>query len=338
MAWAVVVTLFGVAGGPASDAAARLTQGKLDVDLGRPAEAAKAFEAVAGDAGAAAPLRAEALVRLGLVRRSQGDEKGAAQAFARVWKDHRQDKEAVAQLVRALGGALPGGRRWDEVWQKVVVRIEPDRPAATIEWPGVPAQRRQAASGVLPPREAGAPSDPPGFVRRGGAPVRPAEAADRISLDFKDGDLNDIFRLFADITGLNVVVHPGTQGVVTYQGKDVPWDEVLERLLAPHGLVYSRVGPVLEIGRPENVPAPRRFEGKAAHFDFQRVELEDALRQVAQRGARGLAVAPGVAGHVTLKLVGVPWDQAFDLVARLNGLDWSDDGTTLRVAPRSPGR
>src|SRR6185503_13277487 len=30
-----------------------------------------------------------------------------------------------------------------------------------------------------------------------------------ISLDFKDGDLQDIFRLFADISGLNVVVNPG---------------------------------------------------------------------------------------------------------------------------------
>ena len=33
-----------------------------------------------------------------------------------------------------------------------------------------------------------------------------------ISLDFKDGDLQDIFRLFADISGLNVVVNPGVSG------------------------------------------------------------------------------------------------------------------------------
>jgi hypothetical protein len=36
-----------------------------------------------------------------------------------------------------------------------------------------------------------------------------------ISLDFKDGDLQDIFRLFADISGLNVVVNPGVSGKVT---------------------------------------------------------------------------------------------------------------------------
>ena len=34
-----------------------------------------------------------------------------------------------------------------------------------------------------------------------------------ISLDFKDGNLQDIFRLFADISGLNVVVNPGVQGI-----------------------------------------------------------------------------------------------------------------------------
>src|SRR6185503_3273358 len=43
-----------------------------------------------------------------------------------------------------------------------------------------------------------------------------------ISLDFKDGDLQDIFRLFADISGLNVVVNPGVSGKVTLKLNEVP--------------------------------------------------------------------------------------------------------------------
>ena len=52
-----------------------------------------------------------------------------------------------------------------------------------------------------------------------------------ISLDFKDGDLQDIFRLFSDISGLNVVVNPGVTGKVTLKLNEVPWGRALELIL-----------------------------------------------------------------------------------------------------------
>jgi type IV pilus assembly protein PilQ len=38
-------------------------------------------------------------------------------------------------------------------------------------------------------------------------------------------------------------------------------------------------------------------------------------------------------GKVTLKLNDVPWDQAFDLVIRTNGLTWTRTGDVIRVEP-----
>jgi len=40
---------------------------------------------------------------------------------------------------------------------------------------------------------------------------------------------------------------------------------------------------------------------------------------------------PTVAGHLTLKLNGVHWDQAFDIVARVNGLRWKRTGDSIFV-------
>jgi type IV pilus assembly protein PilQ len=57
-----------------------------------------------------------------------------------------------------------------------------------------------------------------------------------VSLDFKDGDLQDIFRLFADISGLNVVVNPGVSGKVTLKLTEVPWDQALDLILKTNGL------------------------------------------------------------------------------------------------------
>ena len=41
---------------------------------------------------------------------------------------------------------------------------------------------------------------------------------------------------------------------------------------------------------------------------------------------------PAVAGKVTLTLKEVKWDQAFDLIARVNGLSWTRRNGVLRVA------
>ncbi|HET7291174.1 MAG TPA: type IV pilus secretin PilQ [Vicinamibacteria bacterium] len=70
-----------------------------------------------------------------------------------------------------------------------------------------------------------------------------------ISLDFKDGDLQDIFRLFADISGLNVVVNPGVSGKVTLKLTEVPWDQALDLILKTNGLGMTLEDNVIRIAR-----------------------------------------------------------------------------------------
>jgi type IV pilus secretin PilQ/predicted competence protein len=70
-----------------------------------------------------------------------------------------------------------------------------------------------------------------------------------ITMDFKDGDLQDIFRLFADISGLNVVVNPGISGKVTLKLVEVPWDQALDLILKANGLGYTREENVIRIAR-----------------------------------------------------------------------------------------
>ncbi|MGH9336433.1 MAG: AMIN domain-containing protein, partial [Vicinamibacteria bacterium] len=70
---------------------------------------------------------------------------------------------------------------------------------------------------------------------------------DLISLDFKDGDIQDIFRLFGDISGLNIVVQPGVSGRITLKLVEVPWDQALELILKTHKLGYAVEGNVIRI-------------------------------------------------------------------------------------------
>jgi type II secretory pathway component HofQ len=40
--------------------------------------------------------------------------------------------------------------------------------------------------------------------------------------------------------------------------------------------------------------------------------------------------------HVTFKVDDVPWDQALDLLARMNGVDWARTGGVMHVSFRKP--
>ncbi len=68
-----------------------------------------------------------------------------------------------------------------------------------------------------------------------------------ISLDFKDGDIQDIFRLFAEISRLNIVVQPGVAGRITLVLSEVPWDQALELILKTNKLGFVAEGNVIRI-------------------------------------------------------------------------------------------
>lgn len=68
-----------------------------------------------------------------------------------------------------------------------------------------------------------------------------------ISVNLKDVDLKDFFRLIHEISGLNVVLDPNVKGSVTIVLDDVPWDQALDIVLKNNGLGKELDGNVLRI-------------------------------------------------------------------------------------------
>jgi type IV pilus assembly protein PilQ len=68
-----------------------------------------------------------------------------------------------------------------------------------------------------------------------------------ISVNLKDVDLKDFFRLIHEISGLNVVLDPAVQGTVTLVLDQVPWDQALDIVLRNNGLAKELNGNVLRI-------------------------------------------------------------------------------------------
>ncbi len=68
-----------------------------------------------------------------------------------------------------------------------------------------------------------------------------------ISLDFQDAELKNVFRILAEVSGLNIIVGENVKGKVTLKLTKVPWDQVLDLLLETYRLGAIKRGKVLRI-------------------------------------------------------------------------------------------
>src|SRR5690606_8855128 len=57
----------------------------------------------------------------------------------------------------------------------------------------------------------------------------------KISLDFKDADIKNVFRLLAEVSGLNIVVTNDVNRRVTLRLLEVPWDQALDLIISTNG-------------------------------------------------------------------------------------------------------
>ncbi len=74
-----------------------------------------------------------------------------------------------------------------------------------------------------------------------------------ISVNLKDVDLRDFFRLIHEISGLNVVVDPSVKGTLTIVLDDVPWDQALDIVLRNNDLDKQLDGNVLRIATKDTL-------------------------------------------------------------------------------------
>src|SRR2546428_8876131 len=74
-----------------------------------------------------------------------------------------------------------------------------------------------------------------------------------------------------------------------------------------------------------------RFIGKRISLDFQDADISSVLRLIADVSGLNMVVGEAVKARVTLKLLNVPWDQALDLILKLNNLGQIREGNILWI-------
>lgn len=85
----------------------------------------------------------------------------------------------------------------------------------------------------------------------------------------------------------------------------------------------------VEDRRKEKFP----FSGEKLSLNFQDIEVRAVLQLIADFTGLNLVASDTVSGSITLRLQGVPWDQALELILKTKGLDKRKVGNVLLVAP-----
>jgi type IV pilus assembly protein PilQ len=93
-----------------------------------------------------------------------------------------------------------------------------------------------------------------------------------ISVNLKDVDLKDFFRLIHEISGLNVVLDPQVHGTLTIVLDDVPWDQALDIVLKNNDLSRQLDGNVLRIATVDTLR--HEAEGRRAQIDAEALAVD----------------------------------------------------------------
>jgi type IV pilus assembly protein PilQ len=152
---------------------------------------------------------------------------------------------ANAHNSKALNEPAPRFGLPNELTQPSIVlaslkeKSEPAPPAGNTQQAAQQAvqQASNAATTVASSQATASPSAAPA-ARYTGEPI---------SVNLKDVDLKDFFRLIHEISGLNVVLDPNVKGTLTIVLDEVPWDQALDLVLQNNGLDKQLNGNVLRV-------------------------------------------------------------------------------------------
>ncbi|HET7909084.1 MAG TPA: type IV pilus secretin PilQ [Nitrospira sp.] len=113
------------------------------------------------------------------------------------------------------------------------------------------------------------------------------------------------------------------------------------RAVAHRAVPAFRVRPIQMMAEPEAVEkhTPKddlvvgetRYVGRRISLDFQQADISNVLRLIAEVSGFNIVIGEGVKSKVTMKLVSVPWDQALDMILKMNGLGKIKQGNILWI-------
>ncbi|MCY9825199.1 type IV pilus secretin PilQ [Vibrio chagasii] len=161
-------------------------------------------------------------------------------------------------------------------------------------------------------------------------------AQEGLSIELINTEVDDDKLYLLDVKDFSTLV----EGIEVY--KETPSTRLLATINSDYKYEYDLKGRFIEvvISKPtiEEVTTEKSIlekEGKLISINFQDIPVRNVLQLIAEYNEFNLVVSDSVAGNLTLRLDGVPWQQVLDIILQVKGLDKRVDGNVILVAPKA---
>jgi len=171
------------------------------------------------------------------------------------------------------------------------------------------------------------------FLQDNTAAVEVKENLGKIQLEFHNTDILEDLLYQLDVMDFGTVV----KGLETF--RDGPVTRVEVQPVGPYTFTYQQLGNVFTLNVEKDSTSnglggnSKEYKGRPMSLNFQDIPVRTVLQIIADFNGFNLVTSDSVAGNITLRLDGTPWDQALDMILKVRGLDKRMDGNILMVAP-----
>lgn len=141
---------------------------------------------------------------------------------------------------------------------------------------------------------------------------------EKISLDFQEADLRNIFRIFSEVSGFNLILARGVEGGVTMRLLDVPWNQAFSTILENNNLWRLCMG--------ENII---RIASRATLANEEAERRDQAKRRMEAIRAEELA------RELVTEVVQINYADLVELQKNLNGLVSDPDRAIVAIDLRT---
>ena len=226
--------------------------------------------------------------------------------------------------------------------------VQPTVPKASVPAAAVTpveAKREPKAAAVTAPKPApGAASANPAGTAGPPSGARSREDAAMAMLGAETISLEEAIANGAALTPRDQVlpggamaalkIRPQTAVAAAAKQSAAPAQPPMPPPAAPPAEPPAATSPVLQGPQSQQISSgnTKKYVGHPISMDFQGVDLRSVLRTFAEISGLNMVIDPDVQGTVDIVLTDVPWDQALEVILRGNALDYTVDGTIVRIA------
>lgn len=143
-----------------------------------------------------------------------------------------------------------------------------------------------------------------------------------ITFEAKERPISDVLEHIRNIVGVNILLEPGIEEMISLKLNDVPWRDALEIVADKGGcIVVEKSSKIYKVEKPPRVT-----------FAFYDEDIKLVINAIAQSAGADVIIAPEVVGKVNMTVDNIPWKDALDNVIKTLGYHMvEEDRGVLRV-------